>query len=91
MATVTVRQSGGAEIVSIPKAIGKALGLHVGSELDLSIVDNRIVLDPVVEKTSLEELLGAAACAYLFDIGQQRLPEFSHRLRGGGLSVFFNR
>ena len=57
MTTVTVRQSGGAEIVSIPKAIGKALGLHVGSELDLSIVDNRIVLDPVVKKTSLEELL----------------------------------
>lgn len=57
MTTVTVRQSGGAEIVSIPKAIGKALGLHVGSKLDLSIVDNRIVLDPVVKKTSLEELL----------------------------------
>ncbi len=57
MTTVTVRQSGGAEIVSIPKAIGKALGLHVGSELDLSIVDNRIVLDPVAENTSLEELL----------------------------------
>ena len=41
MTTVTVRQSGGAEIVSIPKAIGKALGLHVGSELNLSIVENR--------------------------------------------------
>lgn len=60
MTTVTVRQSGGAEIVSIPKAIGKALGLHVGSELDLSIIDNRIVLDPVVEKTSLEELLAGS-------------------------------
>ena len=60
MTTVTVRQSGGAEIVSIPKAIGKALGLHVGSELELSIIDNRIVLDPVVEKTSLEELLAGS-------------------------------
>ena len=60
MTTVTVRQSGGAEIVSIPKAIGKALGLHVGSELNLSIVDNRIVLDPVVKKTSLEELLAGS-------------------------------
>ena len=60
MTTVTVCQSGGAEIVSIPKAIGKALGLHVGSELDLSIVDNKIVLDPVVEKTSLEELLAGS-------------------------------
>ena len=60
MTTVTVRQSGGSEIVSIPKAIGKALGLHVGSELNLSIVDNRIVLDPVVEKTSLKELLAGS-------------------------------
>lgn len=60
MTTVTVRQSGGSEIVSIPKAIGKALGLHVGSELDLSIVDNRIVLNPVVKKTSLEELLAGS-------------------------------
>ena len=60
MTTVTVRQSGGAEIVIIPKAIGKALDLHVGSELDLSIVDNRIVLDPIVEKTSLEKLLAGS-------------------------------
>ncbi|PID54927.1 MAG: AbrB/MazE/SpoVT family DNA-binding domain-containing protein [Gammaproteobacteria bacterium] len=57
MTTVTVRQSGGAEIVSIPKAIGKALGVHVGSKLELSIVDNRIVLDPVVKSASLEDLL----------------------------------
>lgn len=54
---VTIRQSGGAEIVSIPKAIGKALGLQAGSELSLSIIDNRIVLDPVTKKASLEELL----------------------------------
>ena len=60
MTTVTVRQSGGAKIVSIPKAIEKALSLHVGSELNLSIVDNRIVLDPVVDKTSLEELLAGS-------------------------------
>ena len=62
MTIVTVRQSGGAEIVRIPKAIGKALGLHIGSELDLSIIDNRIVLDPVVKKTSLEELLAGSPC-----------------------------
>lgn len=57
MTTVVVRQSGGAEIISIPKAIGKVLGLRVGSELDLSIVDNKLVLDPIVERTSLEDLL----------------------------------
>ncbi len=60
MTIATIRQSGGAEIVTIPKAAGKALGLHVGSELNLSIIDNRIVLDPVVAKTSLEELLAGS-------------------------------
>ncbi len=60
MTTVIVRQADGAEIVSIPKSIGRALGLRVGSELELSIVDNRIVLDPGVAKTSLEELLAGS-------------------------------
>ncbi|MCV6626463.1 MAG: AbrB/MazE/SpoVT family DNA-binding domain-containing protein [Cellvibrionaceae bacterium] len=57
MTTVTVRQSGGAEIVSIPKAIGKMLGLTVGAELELSVVDNKIVLTPLSDDTSLEALL----------------------------------
>lgn len=61
MITVVVRQSGGAEIVSIPKAIGKALGLHVGKEMSLSIIDNKLVLDPIVENTSLEELLAGSS------------------------------
>lgn len=57
MTAVAVRQSGGANIVSIPKAIVKTLGLHVGSKLDLTIVDNRIVLTPVTEELTLEDLL----------------------------------
>ncbi|MEH6551252.1 MAG: AbrB/MazE/SpoVT family DNA-binding domain-containing protein [Pseudomonadales bacterium] len=57
MTSVIVRQSGGAEIVSIPKAIGKTLGLHVGSKLDLSIVDNKIILTPMEEDLTLESLL----------------------------------
>jgi len=57
MTTVTIRQSGGAEILSIPKAIGRTLGLHAGSELELSIVENKIVLSPITEETSLEALL----------------------------------
>jgi len=57
MTAVTVRQSGGAEIISIPKAIGRILGLHVGSKLELTVVDNKIVLTPADEVISLEELL----------------------------------
>ncbi len=57
MTAVTVRQSGGAEIVSIPKAIGQSLGIHVGAKLDLTIEDNKLVLTPIKEELSLDALL----------------------------------
>ena len=60
MSSVSVRQSGGANIVSIPKAIVKTLGLEVGSKLELSIQDNSIVLTPVEVTLSLEELLAGS-------------------------------
>jgi len=57
MTSIAVRQSGGANIVSIPKAIVQSLGLHVGSKLDLSINKNRIILTPISDELSLDELL----------------------------------
>lgn len=60
MTSVAVRQSGGANIVSIPKSIVSTLGLHVGSKLDLSIVDNKIVLTPIADELTLEALLAAS-------------------------------
>ena len=57
MAHLAIRQSGGANIVSLPKAVLKTLGLHVGSELDLSLQDDKIVLTPVKNSMSLEGLL----------------------------------
>ena len=60
MTQIAIRQSGGANIVSIPKAILSTLGLHVGSSLDLSIEDNRIVLTPASEEQTLEELLAGS-------------------------------
>jgi len=57
MSTVAMRQSGGANIVSIPKSVLEALNLHPGSSLDLSIRDNAIVLTPVSEEPSLESIL----------------------------------
>lgn len=60
MAAIAVRQSGGANIVSIPKAIIKSLGLRVGSKLDMSIIDNKIVLTPIAEELSLEALLAGS-------------------------------
>ena len=60
MTAIAVRQSGGANIVSIPKAIIKSLGLKVGSKLDMSIKDNKIVLTPIEDELSLEALLAGS-------------------------------
>ncbi|WP_257281542.1 MULTISPECIES: AbrB/MazE/SpoVT family DNA-binding domain-containing protein [unclassified Endozoicomonas] len=57
MSSIAVRKSGGASIVSIPKAVLKTLGITVGSKLNLSIEDNKIVLSPVKEELTLEALL----------------------------------
>ena len=57
MTEIVVRQSGGANIVSIPKAIIQTLGLSVGSRLGLTLQDNSIVLTPVIKEPTLEELL----------------------------------
>ena len=60
MTAIAVRKSGGANIVSIPKAIIKTLGLRVGSKLDMSIKDNKIVLTPIEEELGLEALLAGS-------------------------------
>ncbi len=57
MSSVVICQSGGVSIVSIPKAIIKTLGLHVGSKLELSIKDDKIILTPEKEEMTLEYLL----------------------------------
>ncbi|MFT5113048.1 MAG: antitoxin ChpS [Parasphingorhabdus sp.] len=57
MTAISVRQSGGANIVSIPKKIVETLGLAVGSKLDLTIQDNKIVLTPIEDEPTLRDLL----------------------------------
>jgi len=61
MTSISVRQSGGANIVSIPKTIVQLLGLSVGSKLDLTVEDNKIVLTPITEEElSLQSLLNGS-------------------------------
>ncbi len=60
MTAIVVRQSGGANIVSIPKAVVNTLGLHVGSKLDMSIKDNKIVLTPITEELDLQAVLAGS-------------------------------
>ncbi len=64
MTSVALRQSGGANIISIPKAIVKTLGLHTGSKLDLTIKDNQIVLTPVENEITLEEPVGESLSSF---------------------------
>lgn len=56
MTHLAIRQSGDKNIVSIPKSVLKILGLHVGSTLELSIIDHKILLTPITDH-SLEDLL----------------------------------
>ena len=55
--SISIRQSGGANIVSLPKSIVQALGLSVGSKLDVTLEDNRIVLTPTEDSITLDQLL----------------------------------
>lgn len=61
MSLVAIRKSGGANIVSLPKAVLDQFGLGAGSVVDISVEDNRIVLTPAssIEPT-LEGLLAGS-------------------------------
>lgn len=61
MTAIAVRQSGGANIISIPKAILKSLGLAVGSQLNLTLENNKIVLTPMETEADLEWLLAGTS------------------------------
>lgn len=61
MSRISIRQSGGANIISIPKSVVESLGLSVGSTLDLSVEDNKIVLSPSDEKMTLKWLLDGSS------------------------------
>lgn len=72
MTAVAIRQSGGANIISIPKAIVEALKLHVGDYLDLSLEHNKIVLTPVEAALDLETLLAGSPKACFAVITEDR-------------------
>jgi len=60
MTQVAIRQSGGATIISLPKVILNTLHLQVGSTLELTLENNKIILSPVIQEPSLEELLAGS-------------------------------
>lgn len=60
MTQVAIRQSGGATIISLPKVILNTLHLQVGSTLELTLENNKIILSPINQVPSLEELLAGS-------------------------------
>ena len=60
MTQVAIRQSGGATIISLPKVILNTLHLQVGSSLELTLENNKIVLSPITQELSLEALLAGS-------------------------------
>lgn len=65
MTKIAIRKSGGASIVSLPKIVLKIIGLEVGSELELTIEKNKIILTPLKKDDSLEVLLAGSPKAKL--------------------------
>ncbi len=57
MATVAIRRSGGASIVSIPKSVLGSMGLDVGSELELTVENRTIVMKPRAKELTLDDIL----------------------------------
>lgn len=60
MIKVAIRKSGGANIVSLPKVVLDRFDLHVGSLLNISIDNDRIILTPALSEPNLEEILAGS-------------------------------
>ena len=57
MPSITIRKSGNANIVSLPKALLEQLGVGIGDRFDVVLQDDRIVLSPAKsQRPTLEEL-----------------------------------
>lgn len=60
MPTITIRKSGNANIVSLPKALLEQLGVGIGDRFDVALQDDTIILSPSrtkVKRLTLEEIL----------------------------------
>ena len=56
MPSITIRKSGNANIVSLPKALLEQLGVGIGDRFDVALQDGAIILDKV-KRLTLEEIL----------------------------------
>ena len=57
---ITIRKSGNANIVALPKALLEQLGVGIGDRFDVALQDDTIILSPSktkVKRLTLEEIL----------------------------------
>lgn len=58
MTTVALRALGGSVVMAVPKQVLRMLNLDVGSQVDVQVVDGRLVVEPTVKlKYTLDGLL----------------------------------
>ena len=58
MTTLTIRKSGNAQIISLPKLLLEQIGVGIGDNLNAILQDGKIILEPSrVEDLTLEEIL----------------------------------
>lgn len=58
MATVALRALGGSVVMAVPKQILRMLNLDAGSQVDVQVVDGRLVVAPTVKpKYTIDALL----------------------------------
>ncbi|MCL6633958.1 MAG: AbrB/MazE/SpoVT family DNA-binding domain-containing protein [Alicyclobacillus herbarius] len=55
--TTTVQRWGNSLAIRIPRVVAERLAVQQGSEIELSVEDNAIILTPKQKKPTLEELL----------------------------------
>ena len=58
MNSLTIRKSGNAQIISLPKLLLEQIGVGIGDRLDATLQDGKIILEPrKVKELTLEEIL----------------------------------
>lgn len=57
MPTVTIRRSGNASIISLPKTLLEQMNAGVGDNLEISYQDGKIILQRPKKRKTLEEML----------------------------------
>lgn len=58
MTSLTIRKSGNAQIISLPKLLLEQIGVGIGDRLDATLQDGKIILEPrKVKELTLEKIL----------------------------------